>query len=716
VPGMARAVGVFNVSPQLVYMPHSRILGPYLDEVGGKLGTIEARPDEDVSDFKIFGNANNAVSTRKLYEELREDNDHMVDQEMFLRARLFDILIGDWDRHEDQWRWAEFKTEDGKLYKPIARDRDQAFPKYDGVIPKLMKVVIPDLQSFEKDFGDIAMLSIAARNLDRNLLNKLTARQWVTVATDVQQKLTDEVIEKSVRQMPEEAFDRSGREIIEKLKARRSQLVEAAKSYYQVLAREVTIAGSDKREFFLVNRLDSATRVRVFKINKKDKIDTLLFDRTFFSGETDEINLFALDGKDSVRVEGRSGKDILVRVVGGAGEDAIHTDPGTGRIVIFDNITDKNQINNEGSAKLRLSRLAWVNEYNVNSFQYDKAGPGPNADYNSDDGIFLGAGYTWRHYGFRKDPYAFQQKVSFLYAPRTNAHSVRYAGNFYSAFGYRQDLVLRINYNGPQYTFSYYGLGNSTMNVGDDADFYRVRTRNFSFNTFYQKRFTQAFKAGIGPGYEYYRTEKPENRFVSSPEFPQRNQIEDPSYYGTIRTFANVDFVDSPTFPTSGVRWLTQADYFRELSSDPENFLQLRSKLSFYLTPNLTFPVTFALQVGGAKNFGDYKFFQANSLGGNTFLRGYRNNRFAGTSYLFQNSELRFRVHNFRNYIFTGNLGLFGFFDAGRVYSGEPENNTWHTGLGPGLWVNFYNKFMFSTAYGISGEGKYFTLKTGITF
>ena len=40
---------------------------------------------------------------------------------------LFDLIIGDWDRHEDQWRWAE--QEDGKdeIYEPIARDRDQTF-------------------------------------------------------------------------------------------------------------------------------------------------------------------------------------------------------------------------------------------------------------------------------------------------------------------------------------------------------------------------------------------------------------------------------------------------------------------------------------------------------------------------------------------------------------------------------------------------------------
>jgi hypothetical protein len=33
----------------------------------------------------------------------------MFDEDEYIKARLFDMLIGDWDRHYDQWRWAEQK-------------------------------------------------------------------------------------------------------------------------------------------------------------------------------------------------------------------------------------------------------------------------------------------------------------------------------------------------------------------------------------------------------------------------------------------------------------------------------------------------------------------------------------------------------------------------------------------------------------------------------
>jgi hypothetical protein len=41
-------------------------------------------------------------------------------------------MIGDWDRHEDQWRWAPEKTEKGKKYLAVPRDRDQVFYSSDG--------------------------------------------------------------------------------------------------------------------------------------------------------------------------------------------------------------------------------------------------------------------------------------------------------------------------------------------------------------------------------------------------------------------------------------------------------------------------------------------------------------------------------------------------------------------------------------------------------
>ena len=716
VPGMAKAIGIYHTDPQLVYMPYSTTLGPYIQQVGGKLGIIEARPDEDVSDFKSFGNAKNAVSTGKMYKEISDDNDNEVDQEMFLRARLFDILIGDWDRHEDQWRWAEFKKEKGTLFRPIPRDRDQAFTKFDGIIPSLVSEILPDIQNFREDIVNPAEISIAARNLDRNLLNKLSKDKWKEIARDMQAKLTDEVIRTAVSKMPAEVFKISGQEIIDKLISRRNQLERAANEYYSVLAKEVTVAGSDKKEFFNIERSEKNTKLTVYKINKDEKVENKIYERVFDNGETGELNLYALNGRDSVVIQGSSANGIKVRAVGGEGKDALIDESTNGRAFFYDLGTEKNNIKEGHGTALRLSKKSWVNDYDPNSFAYDKAGVKPFFDYNSEDGIFLGGGYAMKHYGFRKEPYSYDQSLVANYAPKTYAHVIRYQANIYSLFARNVDVVVNATYNGPKYTFNYYGQGNSSLNVGDAIDYYRIRTKNLSVATYLQRRFTKAFKIGIGPGMEYFRVEKPENTYISSADFPEKADIEHATKFLSLRSYADIDYVNNKLFPTSGVKWRTEANYFSEIQNQADRYLQLKTVLSVYATPNYSFPVTAAFRLGAATNIGDYKFYQANSLGNNTNLRGFRNNRFSGRSYLYQNMELRFKLTDFRNYIFNGNLGAFGFFDSGRVFSDNPELNTWHKAFGPGVWLNIFNKFLLSSSYGMSKEGKYITLKGGLTF
>ena len=85
-----------------------------------------------------------------------EDNNHRIDQAAVLKARLLDILIGDWDRHFDQWRWGLRDTLDEKVYYPIPRDRDQAFFNSDGILAwYISKFHLRFLQGFKNDIPSI---------------------------------------------------------------------------------------------------------------------------------------------------------------------------------------------------------------------------------------------------------------------------------------------------------------------------------------------------------------------------------------------------------------------------------------------------------------------------------------------------------------------------------------------------------------------------------
>src|SRR5688572_10367262 len=192
-PPMMQAAGIYHTKPQIFYIPKQPRLGEFNEAYGDIVYLFEQRPDENWEDAPNFGYSKNIIGTDKLQEKLWKDNDNRVDQQAYLRARLFDFIIGDWGRHEDQWRWAEFENGDRKIYRPIPRDRDQAYTKFDGNMVTVMFSVagFDHLQSFEDHIKDITIYNFPARNLDRSMANEMTLDHLLSAAKRLQQKLSD---------------------------------------------------------------------------------------------------------------------------------------------------------------------------------------------------------------------------------------------------------------------------------------------------------------------------------------------------------------------------------------------------------------------------------------------------------------------------------------------------------------------------------------------
>ena len=110
---LAGAVGVPQLHPRFVYLPESPMLGEFGREFGGLLGILELYPDADDEGMSDFLGARKIRNTIKMFRAMEEDSDDRPDQFRYLNARLLDLLMGDWDRHVKQWKWAEFK-EDGR--------------------------------------------------------------------------------------------------------------------------------------------------------------------------------------------------------------------------------------------------------------------------------------------------------------------------------------------------------------------------------------------------------------------------------------------------------------------------------------------------------------------------------------------------------------------------------------------------------------------------
>lgn len=318
IPPLAEAAGILHTNPRIYFIPYDPNFGKYADLMEGRVVLLEEFPDETWVDTDVFGGAKDIVSSAKMLSERFTSTRAAIDERAFARARLFDLWINDWDRHSGQWRWAEFGNDSQVVFRPVPRDRDIAFYKFNsGLLPKLVLIFNDKFQSFGYDFENISGLIKNGTYLDNLVLNGMSEEEFVGIARDLKCRLTDSVITSAIRHWPREVFAMEGGETISKLKVRRNKLEDAAKEYYKLLYKEVTIAGTDEREKFIVERKDDHhTAVTIL-----DEHDHVYYQHVFDHRTTNEITLYGLNGEDVFLVKGKVNKGILVNLYGGMDND-----------------------------------------------------------------------------------------------------------------------------------------------------------------------------------------------------------------------------------------------------------------------------------------------------------------------------------------------------------------------------------------------------------
>ena len=741
VPKLADAAGVFHTNPRLVYIPNTPYLRQYIDEFGNTLAFLEEDADENHEETASLGFAKNLVGTEKLLKELAQDNDNEVDQPEFVRARLLDMLIGDWDRHGGQWRWVERKKENdkGKLYIPVPEDRDQAFFKIDGVLPWLAtrKWGVRNVQNFGYNFDDVIGLNLSGLQMDRTFTSRITREQWRQLAQDVKAGLTDDVIEAAVADLPKEVQKLSGPEIAAKLKSRRDKLPAAADEYYTFLARYVDIAGSDKHEHFEINRLNNEqVQVIGYKTNKEGEILEQIYSRTFLTSETKEIRIYGMGGQDQFTLTGDVDESIVVRIIGGADSDVIidksHVSGLKKHTIVYDT-KEENTFTFGPETKDKTEIFPEVNFYDRDNYKIPYFGPRLSTEYNVDDGLFLGAGLLLRTHKFRKVPYASEHLIEANYAFLTNSFNVRYTGDLKQVLG-NWNMAFSGLLQGPKYQRNFYGLGNYTTQATDlDDSYYRVRFERFSANASLYRDFTSFFKIGIGPTFDRFKVVYPTRESFLLDEAragnllpgtynPLKDEFE-PQYYAGVAAYANMEVLgggSTANNPDIGMRWYNRLSFNKEVGGEGLHYTSISSEFRFYVSPNFPFQLTWAGRIGGAHNFGDFRFYQANTLGGTENLRGYRRTRFSGRSNIYANGEARLELFKYNLYLAPGKFGVLGLVDAGRVYYDEDPKQSFfrslHKGYGGGVWVDALNRSVLSLTYTVGEDEKLWMLNFGFFF
>jgi hypothetical protein len=705
IPPMARASKIYHARPQAVYVPQQDRLDSFNEKFGNDLYFFEQRPDNNWEEEENFGNSSNIISTENLLQLLLEDNNTRVDQLAFIRARLFDMFVGDWGRHEDQWRWAlDTTTRIKSLYKPIPRDRDQTYTKFEGFLLKfgLAAADLGHLKSFDGKIKDITSYNFSARNLDRRLANETTLTQWTETAKDLQVLLTDGVIESSVNQLPKEVFPISGPEIIQKLKSRRDDLVTHAGNYYRFISKEVDVIGSYGRDYFEVKRLnDEETGVNLYNVNDDGSKAALpLYSRIFKNNETEEVRLYGLKGNDQYHIEGAVLQGIKVRIVGGSDKDEVRdasTVQGKNRTHIYDN--NDNSITTSSSTKLHLSEDSSIHSYQYDAFAYDDKGIKPSIFYNYEDKLYIGVGYEATKQRWRKAEFGSKHGIFARYSIFQKAMSFTYKGEV-NSFSGKWNLGLGANYDLVRWT-NFFGVGNETA-LDDDADnsFYRMRSREASAGFILHRNFGKLFRLGVGPYYQMVDIISDEERFVAK-TYGAIKDIYEAKHFGGAALRIILDGVDNEVLPTRGIQFATGVAHTINLNDNNKSFQKYAGEFNFYIPLSKRFVLSG--RSGAAAVKGNPEFYQLATIGGSETVRGYKRDRFYGTSGVYNANELQW-LFNIRSKIFNGKGGLFGFYDQGRVWNNGETSNLWHQGYGGGIMLSPFNKITAALSYGISSE------------
>lgn len=708
IPILAEAAGIPHGTAKVVMIPDDPKLGEFRKDFAGILALYEERLPDSVD---------KGYNTEEVVEKLEKDNDNDVDQLALLKIRILDMFVMDLDRHEGQWTWGAYENGKGKVFYPLAKDRDQAFYINQGLLPGFIKgrSLVPQLEGFKAEAKSIERFNFAARNFDRFFLNQLTEADWKKSVDDFLAKMTDDVIDRAMAQQPAEIRDISSKKIAETLKARRQFLAAEVMEYYHFLSEIVSVTGSDKKEKYDITKNDDGSMwLQVFKVDKDGNVQQKMYDRKFLPLTTKEVRIYGFDGDDQFVLHGGDDK-IKVRLIGGGGQDLYENSVKSKNVQVYDRADGNNTI--KGLFKNRMTNDSTVNNFNWVYYKYPFQSVFGTLGFNPDDGVSLGPTFKFIRHGFRKVPFKSMHQFKFSYAFSTKAVNAKYHNEFISVLGKDMDIVGDFEYKGPNNTSNFFGYGmNSVYDKTNTGKFryYRIRYDLGDFNIQIRQRFSDIVSLSFGPSFQIYSLDttdelnKVRNVVVNPLSGLSSSVFQRQTYAGARLTFT-VDSRNSQALPTKGVNWITT---FRHMAGIKKPYsyksvTQLSTELSAYfeLIPDR---LVFADRIGGGITLGEqgYEFFQAQYLGSDEYLRGYRKERFAGKAKFYNQAELRLKLANLKTYLFPAAFGIYGFFDAGRVWVKDDNINKMGSGYGGGIWFSPLKKIVFTLSYAISKEDK----------
>ncbi|MGB5822164.1 MAG: hypothetical protein WBG90_21960 [Saonia sp.] len=709
VAALAHEVGIKHTHPELFYVPKQRALGDFNYEHGDRLYMIEQKPDDDFEDSHMFGRSDEIINTQELFEEIRDDENNQVNEEEYIRARIFDMLLGDWDRHEGQWSWAGKEVDEKTIYVPVPRDRDQVFANFDGRFLKTLQKIVGRTRQFGRygeDIEFVEQFSESAINLDRAILQRSNKQVWREQVSYIQENLGEEAVKRAFSQVPTEIKDEVWERIQTYLLLRKGKLGDIVERYLDYFQRFQSLKGTDKDDLFIIEgESNGDIHVEAYRIKDGAK-GSMLFNKTYKENETENLWVFGLDDTDVFKISGLKKSKIKVTIIGGLNDDTYNIEEGRG-ILIYDQKGKDDKFVNRGGAQIRLSNnysnRIYDSEIRPSSGKIAKIAIG----YDPDQGIFPEMEVGLKNMGFERNPFTSLFLLNVRYISLTQAVDIRpefHMSNLLERFNLK--LAGRITSN--NYTKNFFGFGNESTNDLNTFDANRIFTQYLQFGASVYRKGPYGSSFILGAKYKNITTE--ESEFVTLDNaLGSRNYLE-------IGTSYKFESLDDDRFTTKGLLIRLQAKLLDNLENIPTT-IAFDQKISLWNALGANRKLVLKNTIWGQLRAGDeIPFYHASIVGSDSGLRSFRENRFTGDHSLGISTDLNYRFKPLKTSLFPLRMSSSLGYDVAKVWSGAQKSDIWHTSFGGGMKLEMAAlvNLDMNYFYGKEGGRLSFTFRIGM--
>nr|NIM52039.1 hypothetical protein [Gemmatimonadales bacterium]NIN12787.1 hypothetical protein [Gemmatimonadales bacterium]NIN51012.1 hypothetical protein [Gemmatimonadales bacterium]NIP08476.1 hypothetical protein [Gemmatimonadales bacterium]NIR00912.1 hypothetical protein [Gemmatimonadales bacterium] len=653
---LLEGAGILHTNPRLVVLPDDPKLGEHRERFAGTLGFIERRAIAEPG-VEPFAGADEIIDGDEMFERMQRGPGDRIDAQALLRARLFDLLIGDWDRHRGQWGWARFGEGAVRRWVPIPEDRDQALVRFDGFMLFLARIYAPQLVNFGEKYPNTEGVTWNGRELDRRVLVGLERPAWDSAAAVLKWRLTDSVIDAAVAALPPEYYAIDGERLARALKRRRDQLPQAADRFYRLLAKQVAIHGTDQADAVTVDRHGDGV-VEVTITSGSGALP--FFRRRFRPGETKEIRFYLYDGADRVLVRG-DGRGMTLRVIG-SGDDVVIDSSRAGGLKMYAKGNDRVA----GPTRVTVDRRPYTPPPKRRPQDLPPRDWGRGwrtviwTTFGPDVGLFIGGGRYVTTYGFRKLPYSARVRLRAGFSTGATTGRADLAVRAYrsnSRLHWRLDALA----SGIE-VLRFHGFGNEIPELDEDSS--RVNQVQFTLAPSLVVPLWPNAQFAFGPTAKYSSTKDQAGRIIAATSPYGSGKFGQLGWRGHLL----FDTRDVAAAASRGVYVTVGGSVYPPIWDVDSLFGEVHGEFATYLTARpVPLRPTLALRVGGKKVWGRFPFQEAAFIGDAASVRLGRQNRFAGDASVYGNAELRLRLARIF-LVLPGDFGVFGLGDVGRVF------------------------------------------------